>query len=53
MRLVQIDEIAKCDREFDLLVRVKWIEAERIFQACNDERKTQRVEARIQKLQPI
>ena len=53
MIFVKPHEIAERHWKFHVLIGIKWIEADRIFEASHDQCKTKRIKARLQQLQII
>jgi len=53
MIVVKAYEIAERDRKSHLLIGIEGIEPDRIFETSNDQSKTERIKARLQKLQII
>jgi len=53
MIVVKPDKVAEGNRKFHFLISIERIESDGIFEAGNDQRKTERIKARLQQLQVI
>ena len=53
MIFVEPDEVAKCNRKSHFLIRIERIKTNRIFEASNDQGKTEGIKSRLQQLQII